>query len=93
MADSRPCNFSPAASRGGRPSSVNGLLGLPLCTALELVEPALPGLPYQCADDVVGLALASSPEIRSAQETIHKAEAALACLCSGGDVLTSSVRS
>ncbi len=57
---------------------LNGLLGLPLCTALELVEPALPALPYQCADDVVGLALASSPEIRSAQETIHKAEAALA---------------
>jgi outer membrane protein TolC len=57
---------------------LNGLLGLPLCTALELVEPALPALPYQCADDVVGLALASSPEIHSAQETIHKAEAALA---------------
>jgi outer membrane protein TolC len=57
---------------------LNGLLGLPLCTALELVEPVLPALPYQCADDVVGLALANSPEIRSAQETIHKAQAALA---------------
>jgi outer membrane protein len=59
---------------------LNGLLGLPLCTALELVEPALPALPYQCADDVVGLALAASPEVRSAQETIHKAQAAL---CAG----------
>jgi outer membrane protein TolC len=59
---------------------LNGLLGSPLCTALELVEPALPSLPYQCADDVVGLALASSPEIRSDQETIRKAEAAL---CAG----------
>ena len=57
---------------------MNGLLGLPLCTALDLVEPALPGLPDQCADDVVGLALSASPEIHSARETIHKAEAALA---------------
>jgi outer membrane protein TolC len=57
---------------------LNGLLELPLCTNLELVEPALPVLPFHCADDVVGLALAASPEIREAQQTILKAEAALA---------------
>jgi outer membrane protein TolC len=57
---------------------MNGLLDLPLCTTLDLVEPPLPGVPFHCADDVVGLALANSPEIREAQETIAKAEAAVA---------------
>src|SRR5262249_50054597 len=56
---------------------MNGRLGLPLCTALELVEPPLPLLPFRCADDVVALALASSPEVREAQQTIAKAQAAL----------------
>jgi hypothetical protein len=50
----------------------------PLRTALELVEPALPALPYPCADDVAGLAVAAGPEARSAQETIHMAQAARA---------------
>jgi outer membrane protein TolC len=44
----------------------------------ELVEPPLPVLPYRCADEVIGLALASSPEVREAQLTIEKAQAALA---------------
>jgi outer membrane protein TolC len=57
---------------------MNGLLDLPLCTPLELVEPTLPALPVRCADDVIGLALANSPEIRSAQQTIAKAQAAVA---------------
>jgi outer membrane protein TolC len=57
---------------------LNGLLDLPLCTVLELVEPPLPVVPYHCADDVIGLALAASPEIRQAQQTILKAEAAVA---------------
>src|SRR5262245_10739720 len=30
---------------------LNGLLGLPLCTTLELVEPPLPVLPFHCVDD------------------------------------------
>jgi outer membrane protein TolC len=57
---------------------LNGLLDLPLCTTLDLVEPPLPVLPYHCADDVVGPALANSPEIRKAEATVQKARAALA---------------
>jgi outer membrane protein TolC len=56
---------------------LNGLLGLPLCTPLDLVEPPLPVLPYHCADEVIGLALQASPEVREAAEDIHKAQAAL----------------
>jgi outer membrane protein TolC len=56
---------------------LNGLLGLPLCTSLELVEPAFPVLPYHCADEVVTLALRASPDLREAQQTVLKAEAAL----------------
>src|SRR5262249_18676636 len=57
---------------------LNALLDLPLCTTLELVQPELPAMPYQCADDVIGLALSASPEIGEAQQTILKAEAAVA---------------
>ncbi len=57
---------------------LSGLLDLPSCTVLELVVPALPVMPYRCADDVIGLALSASPEIQEDQQTIHKAEAALA---------------
>jgi outer membrane protein TolC len=57
---------------------LNGLLDLPLCTRLELVEPALPVVPFGCADDVAALALANSPEIREAEQTVLKAQAALA---------------
>jgi outer membrane protein TolC len=57
---------------------MNGLLDLPLCTQLELVEPALPLLPFHCAEEVIDLALASSPELREAQQTIAKADAAVA---------------
>jgi outer membrane protein len=59
---------------------MNALLDLPPCTILELVEPPLPGLPYKCCEEVIGLALAASPEIREAQSTIAKAQAAL---CAG----------
>lgn len=52
---------------------LNALLDLPLCTTLELVEPALPQPPFRCVDEVIGLALAASPEIRKAQQTIAKA--------------------
>jgi outer membrane protein TolC len=57
---------------------LNGLLDLPLCTQLDLVEPPLPLVPFTCADEVVSLALASSPEIHEAQQTLGKADAALA---------------
>jgi outer membrane protein TolC len=56
---------------------LNSLLDLPLCTNLELVQPALPAMPYHCADDVVAVALANSPEIHQAQATVDKAQAAL----------------
>ena len=58
-------------------AQLNGLLDLPSCTTLDLVEPPLPLLPYRCADDVTGLALASSPDIREAEQTVCKAQAAL----------------
>jgi outer membrane protein TolC len=57
---------------------LNGLLDLPLCTTLDLVEPPLPVLSYHCCDEVIGVALANSPEIREADATVQKARAALA---------------
>jgi outer membrane protein TolC len=54
---------------------LNALLDVPLCTVLDLVEPPLPELPYRCADEAAALAVAVSPEVRSAQQTIVKAEA------------------
>ncbi|HTU92112.1 MAG TPA: TolC family protein [Gemmataceae bacterium] len=59
---------------------LNGLLDLPLCTTLELVEPPLPIPPFRCVDEVIGLALTASPELRKAQQTIAKAQAAV---CAG----------
>src|SRR5205823_4071198 len=56
---------------------LNALLDLPLCTRVELVPPPLPVVSFRCADEVVGLALANSPEIREAQQTIAKADAAV----------------
>jgi outer membrane protein TolC len=53
------------------------LLDLPTCTQFELVEPPLPVAPVKCADEAVGLALANSPEIREAEQTIAKARAAV----------------
>jgi outer membrane protein TolC len=54
---------------------MNLLLDLPVCTRLELVEPALPAAPVTCADDAVNLALASSPDVREAELTVQKAQA------------------
>lgn len=59
---------------------LNDLLDLPLYTTLELVEPPLPVPPFPCVDEVIGLALAARPEIRRAQQSIAKAEAAV---CAG----------
>jgi outer membrane protein TolC len=54
---------------------MNLLLDLPVCTRLELVEPALPPVPVACADDAVTLAIASSPDVREAELTVRKAQA------------------
>jgi outer membrane protein TolC len=54
------------------------LLDVPTCTKLELVEPPLPVAPVKCADEAVELALATSPDIREAEQNIAKAHAAVA---------------
>jgi outer membrane protein TolC len=57
---------------------LNALLDLPLCTTLDLVEPPMPVVPFHCCNDAVGQALANSPEIRQAEQTVVKARAGLA---------------
>jgi outer membrane protein TolC len=57
---------------------LNFLLDLPPCTQLDLIEPPLPVLPFGCADEVINLVLAASPEVREAEQTVVKARAALA---------------
>ncbi len=54
------------------------LVDLPPCTRVELVEPPLPSPPVPCADEAVRLALAASPEITEAEQTVCKAQAAVA---------------
>jgi outer membrane protein TolC len=56
---------------------VNGLLDLPACTVLDLVELPLPPLPVQCPEEAAAFAVAHSPEVREAEQAIAKAEAAL----------------
>jgi outer membrane protein TolC len=56
---------------------LNALLDLPLCTQLEPVEPPLPTLSERCADELVPLALSSSPELREAEQNVLKAQAAV----------------
>src|SRR5262249_33652198 len=53
------------------------LLDLPPCTKFELVEPPLPVAPVTCADEVVALALAASPEVHEAEQNVNKARAAV----------------
>jgi outer membrane protein TolC len=53
------------------------LLEVPTCTQFELVEPSLPAAPVTCADEAVSLALATSPDIHEAEQTIAKARAAV----------------
>jgi outer membrane protein len=57
---------------------LNGLLDLPLSTTVDLIPPPLPTLPFQSAEEAIGLALMVSPEICEAQQTVCKAQAALA---------------
>lgn len=53
------------------------LLDLPTCTQFDLAEPPMPPAPVRCADEAVSLALASSPDVHEAVETIAKARAAV----------------
>jgi outer membrane protein TolC len=56
---------------------LKGLLDLPPCTQLELVDP-LPGpLPVTCADAAAQMALNNNPEVREAEQGVVKAQAAL----------------
>jgi outer membrane protein TolC len=58
-------------------ATLNSLLDLPACTVLELVDPVPPELPVRCAADAAQLALAHNPEVREAEQSVAKAEAAL----------------
>jgi outer membrane protein TolC len=56
---------------------LNQLLGLPPCTMLELVEPALPPVRVRCAAEAADFALANSPQVREAEQNIGKARAGI----------------
>ena len=56
---------------------MNILLEQPASTKIELVEPPLPAALVKSAAETVELALQTSPEIREAQQTICKAQAAV----------------
>ena len=56
---------------------LNSLLDLPLCTVLELVDPAPSELPVRCADEAAEVAVSLDPEVREASQAIAKAEAGL----------------
>jgi outer membrane protein TolC len=53
------------------------LLDLPCGTRLVLEEPPLPTYPGNCAEEAVGMALASSPEVHEAEQNVLKARATL----------------
>jgi outer membrane protein TolC len=57
--------------------TLNDLLDLPACTVLELVDPVPLDLRVRCEDEAVSLALAHSAEVREAEQSIAKAEAAM----------------
>jgi outer membrane protein len=56
---------------------LNQLVGYPAGTRLQLAEPSLSPLPVNSADDAASFALANSPQIREAEQTILKAEGGL----------------
>jgi outer membrane protein TolC len=58
-------------------ATLNSLLDLPACTVLEPVDPLPPELPVHCATEAAQLALAHNPEVREAEQSVAKAEAAL----------------
>jgi outer membrane protein TolC len=53
------------------------LLGLPSCTVLEIVDPVPPELPVRCGDEAAQQALNNNPQVREAEQSVAKAEAAL----------------
>jgi outer membrane protein TolC len=55
---------------------LRSLLDLPPWTRIELVPIAMPELGIRCADEVIGVAISVSPEVRSAEQDIEKARAA-----------------
>jgi outer membrane protein TolC len=57
--------------------TLNDLLDLPACTELELVDPIPSELSVRCEEEAARLALAHSPEVREAEQSIAKAEAAM----------------
>jgi outer membrane protein TolC len=56
---------------------MNGLVGLPTSTILELDDPPTPPVPFASVDDAVASAVSASPKLREAARQIEKAEAAL----------------
>ncbi len=58
-------------------AQLNSLLNLPLGTQLELAELPTLNSPVGGAEEAAGLAVAHSPDVCQAQETIEKADAAL----------------
>ncbi len=54
---------------------LNGLVQLPLCTRLELVEPPPPAPCVRSAEEAISLALESSPEVFQADQDAVKAHA------------------
>jgi outer membrane protein len=56
---------------------MNNLLDNPPCTKLEMVEPPPPTLCVGCCDELISQAIANSPEVRSAEQDVVKANAAV----------------
>ena len=58
-------------------AQLNQLVSLPPCTELMLIEPPAPQNPFECADELVNAAVASSPKIRDARMQCEKAAGAV----------------
>lgn len=56
---------------------LNQLVSLPPCTELILLDPPLPQNPFDCTDEAVNAAVASSPKICEARMLVDKAEGAV----------------
>src|SRR5262249_45398983 len=56
---------------------LNGLLDLPPCTVLVLVELPLSPVPVHCSEEAGDWAVAPSPEVREAEQGVAKAHSAL----------------
>ncbi len=65
------------AEARGLVQTLDDLLDLPPCTVLEPVDPLPCELAVRCEDEAAHLAVAHSPEVREAEQSVAKAEAAL----------------